>query len=250
MRALLGCLLGAVASACAHSPLAAADLEQVRRVAIIARVGGGAGPHSTVFRDDRRHQAALAQKAIDAAEGDRRLALVLARGTRGDPPGGSKASVSMSRFEIAALLRAELVSRLGDDAPWRDVLDPGTVARALESFLVQEDSSQPPDYLPLRELGADAVVEVLIEDYGLRGEAGVAGAYLVGTARMFRLGGRELYHRRFVSDELRAGLDGVDPFVVARDVERFTERLRQILLAVAVQVAADLRPPGAPPPAP
>jgi hypothetical protein len=116
------------------------------------------------------------------------------------------------------------------------------VARELESDLIQDTSGAVPDLPRLRVLGVDLVLELLVEDYGLRSEKGRAGAYLMGTARLTRLGGGTLYYRRFVCDEVSSGLEGADPIAVARDPTLFARRLEPILGAVARQVAADLGP--------
>jgi hypothetical protein len=124
------------------------------------------------------------------------------------------------------------------------------VARSLESFLVQEVPANVPDYERLRQHEVDTIVEIVVEDYGMRSADGKAGVYLLGFARMFKLDGGEVYHRRFVSDDLKAGLEGLDPFKVARDASLFSARLKQILVGVSDQIAKDLNPPERRPPAP
>jgi hypothetical protein len=250
MRLLVAASFAVFTIGCAHKPLAAEDLDLVRQVAFISRIAEDAGPKSTVFRDDPSYRPKLAPRRIDDQEADRRLALVLAQGTRENRRRGVSASRTMSRFEVADTLRAETLGRLPNEPPWSHVTDPALVARALESFLVQEVPANVPDYERLRQYDVDTIVEFVVEEYGMRSEGGKAGVYLKGSARMFRLDGGELYYRRFVSDDLRAGLEGLDPFQVARDASLFAGRLKQILLGVAEQIARDLNPPERRPPAP
>jgi hypothetical protein len=250
MRFLVAASSLVFVTACAHKPLAGADLDRVHQVAFIARIADEAGPKSTVFRDDSSYRPKLAPRHIDDKEADRRLAVVLAQGTRADAKRGTKETRSMSRFEVADTLRAETLGRLPSESPWREVIDPVLVARSLESFLVQEVPANAPDYERLRAHEVDTIVEIVVEEYGMRSADGKAGVYLLGFARMFRLDGGELYHRRFESDDLKSGLEGIDPFKVARDASIFSARLKQILLGVSEQIAQDLNPPDRRPPAP
>ncbi|MEW5740790.1 MAG: hypothetical protein AB1938_17815 [Myxococcota bacterium] len=240
-------LLGA---GCAHRPLSAGDLDRVRQVAFLARIADEAGPKSTVFRDDSSYRPKLAPRRIDDKEADRRLAVVLASGTKEDPKRGIHATRTMSRFEVADTLRAETLARLPAEPPWNGVVDPVLVARSLESFLVQEVPANAPDYERLRAHEVDTIVEVVVEEYGMRSEDGKAGVYVLGSSRMFRLDGGEVYHRRFVVDDLKAGLEPLDPFKVARNATLFTARLKQALLGIADQLAKDLNPPERRPPTP
>lgn len=250
MRWLVVAVAGLVSSACAHKPLSGGELDRVAQVAFLARIADEAGPKSTVFRDDSSYRPKLAPRRIDDKEADRRLAAVLAQGNKADNKRNIKATRSMSRFEVADTLRAETLGRLPSEAPWSAVVDPVVVARSLESFLVQEVPANAPDYERLRQHEVDTIVEIVVEEFGMRSEGGKAGVYLKGFARMFRLDGGELYHRRFVSDDLKAGLEPLDAFKVARDATLYNARLKQILLGVADQIAKDLNPPDRRPPAP
>ncbi len=231
-----------LAAACAHAPLSPSALDDVKAVAIVVRVADEAGPHATVFRDDVAWKPQLAPKKIEDAEADRRLVSAITNGTfEKDKDGARKLTAhTLTRFELADTLRSQLLDLLPRSHPWAGSVNPADVARALESFLVHEVPAPPPDYHRLLELGVDTVVEIVIEDYGMHADKGRAGLYLVGTARMFRIDGSELYHRKFFSDELTAGLEGLDPFAVARNANLFAERLKNIVTAVAQQVAADL----------
>jgi hypothetical protein len=148
----------------------------------------------------------------------------------------------MSRFEVADTLRAETLARLPKERPWTQAANPADVASALEAFLVEEVPANAPDYRRLKPLGVDWVVEIVVEDFGMRSEDGRAGVYLVGHSRMFRTGGGEAYFRRFFSDEVRAKLEPLEPLTVAKNPTLFRDRLRGMLLAIAEQVAKDLSP--------
>jgi hypothetical protein len=116
------------------------------------------------------------------------------------------------------------------------------VASLLESFLVDEVPANAPDVSRLAPLGVDSVVELVVEDFGLRSSGGKAGIYLYGYARLYRIDGGTLYRRAFFSDELRAGLEPLDPFEVAKKPSLFGSRLRTMLSAIAHQIAQDLSP--------
>lgn len=226
-------------AACAHRQLSADDLNQVERPAFIARIEEEAGPHSTVFREDPSYDAKL--KKLDRKEADRRLADKLANGVR-DPKTGQKIIAAITRFEIADSLRAETLSHLPRTAPWTTVVNPADVASVLESFLVDEVPANAPDYERLKPLGADAIIELVIEDFGMRSEKGRAGIVLSGYARLFMANGHEIYYRRFISDEVKAELEPLDPFAVAKNPSLFRSRLRAMIAVIGKQLAADLTP--------
>lgn len=254
MRHLVALLLAL--AGCAHAPLSADALKGTKSVAFVSRLSEDAGPRSTVFRDDGSYADRL--KGLSPVEADVRLTSTLTKGSYnrkkdkdGKEYGEPELAVqTITRFELADSLRVSTLARLPDAPPWDRVVSPVEVARALESFLVQEARAKEPDYQRLSATGADTVLEIVVEDYGMRSENGVAGAFLVGTARLFRIDGGELYHRHFFSDDLKAGLAPLDPFLVRRDVSLFVERMKQIVAGVAQQVAADLTPEGMPVSAP
>ncbi len=196
------------------------------RPAFISRIEENGGPKSWVFRDDSTYNKKLGR--LDRKEADRRLAVKLAKG--------------MSRFEVAERLRATVVSLLPQERPWTVAVDPVDVARELQSFLVEEVPANAPDYVLLKNLGADAVVEFVVEDYGMRSDDGRAGAYIEGYGRMFLIDGGVLWYRRFRSDGVEAKLPAVDPFRVAKDPVRFRNELGTLIDAVATQFAKDLSP--------
>jgi hypothetical protein len=232
MRSTLG-LLALVATGCAHTPLSAEALDSLERPAFIARIEEGAGPKSVVFRDDApSYQERL--KKLDWREADRRLTLKLEKGTDSER--------SMNRYQVADTLRAHVLAELPRSAPWTRVAPPAQVASLLESFLVDEVPANAPDVTRLAPLMVDSIIEIVVEDYGLRSKGGKAGVYLYGYAQLYRLGGGTLYRRAFFSDELRAGLEGLDPFQVAKRPSIFGQRLKAMLEAIAHQIALDLSP--------
>lgn len=244
MRSLVVLLFAALLG-CAHQPLSAAALDDTKVVAFIARIEDEAGPKSTVFRGDDAYREKL--QRLDDKEGDRRLGNALTVGSYSKAKEGTEPTLevpTISRFELADSLRSTTLAQLPNVAPWTSVIHPVEVARVLESFLVQEVPANAPDYELLAQLGADTVVEIVVEEYGMRSEQGHAGAYVLGFARLFRIHGPELYRRRFVSDDITAGLEHLDPFAVRKNAQLFVARIKQIVAGVAQQVAKDLTPEG------
>ncbi len=236
MRLVLNLVLAlGVAGCAAHLPTPGA-LGATKQVAFIARIEDDAGPRSTVFRGDASYREKL--KRLSDDEADRRLGNALAAGSFNKQ--GELDAPTITRFEFADSMRASTLALLPKVAPWTRVTHPVQVARVLESFLVQEVPANAPDYERLRSLGADSVVEIVIESYGMRSENGVAGVYVLGFARMFRIGGGELYRRAFFSDDLKAGLPHLDPFEARRDAQRFAQRIKQVVAGISAQVAKDL----------
>ena len=220
--------LALLAAGCAHHQLTGADLDRVSSPAFISRIEEGAGPRSTVFRGDDAYAPRL--KRLDPKEADRRMS--------------EKLKLAMSRFEIAERLRARTTSLLPQDQPWTHAVDPVRVAAVLQSFLVDEVPANAPDYQLVRDLGADSVVEFVIEEYGVRSEHGKTGTYLLGYGRMFTLDGRELWRRAFKVDQLLSGVGGMDPFQMAKPEHKELWRgaMESMLDAVAAQFAKDLNP--------
>lgn len=228
LRQLTVVLAGLVVTACAHRPLSGGDLDQVYQPAFISRIEEGAGPKALVFRDDSSYSKKLTR--LEPKEADRRLQVKLAKG--------------MNRFELSETLRAKTLAGLPQEMPWTNLTDQASVARELQSFLVEEVPANPPDYNLLKPLGADAVVEFVIEDYGMRSKGGRAGVYIEGYGRMFRLdSGREMWRRAFRADQVDAGNPHVDPFRVAKEPPMFRAEMSTLLEGVAAQFAKDLTPP-------
>jgi hypothetical protein len=214
---------------CSHVPISGRTVSRMIRPALVARIEEGAGPRSIVFRDDNTYGGKL--KKLDPKEADRRLQVKLAGG--------------VSRFEVSDSLRANTIAYLPQQAPWTNAVHPAEVARALESFLVEEVPANAPDYELLRPLGADSVVEFVIEEYGMRSSGGRAGIYVLGYVRMFFLdGGGNQYFRSFRADEVYSGLPHLDPFAVAKDKNRimFRQHITNAMVRVAELIAKDLNP--------
>ncbi|HEY3588100.1 MAG TPA: hypothetical protein VGK85_13145, partial [Myxococcaceae bacterium] len=113
----------------------------------------------------------------------------------------------------------------------------------LETFLVQEVPGSPPDYSRLKPLGADSVVEFVIEGYGMRTEKGVTQTWVRGTGRMFRLGdGGELWRSDFSGNSADAGLQALDPASLSSNPRPFHEQMAAVLDAVSVRLARQLSP--------
>jgi hypothetical protein len=226
---------------CAHQPLSGSNLDRASRPAFVSRIEENAGPRSLVFRDDGSYGGKL--KKLEPKEADRRLQLKLDRGVLEKDSKEGQIIPSITRFEVADQLRSSTLELLPRERPWLNVINPASVASALESFLVEEVPANAPDYELLKPLGADAVIEIVVEEYGMRSEAGRAGTYVVGYGRMFFLeGGGNVWYRSFRADEVDAKQPHVDPFKVAKNPGIFREHLTVLLKAVAEQFAKDLQP--------
>ncbi len=225
-NAFLG-LLAFLLVGCSSRRLAGSDLDQVRRPAFLSRIELRAGPHSHVFQDDGSYRDKL--KTLKPAEADERLE--------------RKLTSSMTRFELSERLRVATFRQLPREEPWVSTVDPARVASVLESFLVEEVPALAPDYDLLKTLRVDAVVEFVIQDYGMRSARGKAGAYLKGYARMFRLEGRsELWRQSFHLDEIDGGVEHLDPFKVGKDPALFRDRMTDLVDVLASRFAEELTP--------
>ncbi len=212
---------------CASQRLSGASLDRVARPAFISRIEEQAGPKSLVFREDDAYGDKL--KKLEPKEADRRLQVKLAN--------------AVTRFEISERLRVNTFSQLPRERPWTSTLDPARVATVLESFLVEEVPANAPDYDLLAPLGADAVVEFVIQDYGMRSDDGRAGAYIKGYGRMFMLDGRsEVWRRPFEVDQVAAGTEHLDPFQVGKTPELFRQAILTMLDEVSARFVQDLSP--------
>ncbi|RKH57004.1 hypothetical protein D7W81_32395 [Corallococcus aberystwythensis] len=180
-----------------------------------------------MFQEDSAYSDKL--KKLEPKEADRRLTVKLQQ--------------AVTRFELSERLRVTTLSRLPEEAPWTDAVDPARVASALESFLVEEVPANAPDYDLMGPLGADTVVEFVIQDYGMRSDDGRAGAYLKGYGRMFRVDGRsELWRRPFDLDAVEQGAPHLDPFKVGKEPELFRLAMTDLLDKVADMFVKDLTP--------
>lgn len=207
---LLTLTVGALLPGCAHRPLSADGLQKVQTPAFVSRV---------------LTEAEVRVSGVDRAATQQVTEVLRAR---------------VGRFEVAERLRAFTTARLPPAPPWTNAVPPAQVAGLLQSFLVEEASRRPPDYAPLREAGADAVVELIVESYGLRGSSAKSGVVLEGYARLKTLSGRTLYRRNFRADALASGLAPLDARLVAQSPDLFRNQLNRLLEGVAAQVAQDL----------
>ncbi|MDQ3263063.1 MAG: hypothetical protein M3Y59_05300 [Myxococcota bacterium] len=215
-----------LALACGHRRLSGSELDRVQRPAFISRIEDDAGPRALVFREDGAYGGKL--KKLDAKEADRRLAVKLQRG--------------LTRFELSDRLRATTLSGLPAESPWTHAVDPASVATVLESFLVEEVPANPPDYELLRPLGADAVVEFVISEYGMHSRNGRAGAYFKGYARMFFLDGAEAWRHPIDEDELELSTPHLDPFAVGKTPELYRARMVALVDRLAKRFVSELSP--------
>jgi len=220
-------LLLILLSACTSSRLSGANLDRVVQPAFVSRIEDGAGPKSLVFREDGSYSEKL--KKLEPKEADRRLQ--------------AKLAAAVTRFEISERLRVNTINQLPRERPWTNIIDPARVATALESFLVEEVPANAPDYDLLVPLGADAIVEFVVQDYGMRSEKGRAGAYIKGYGRMFWLDGRtEVWRRAFDADQLQLGDEHLDPFRVGKNPELFQRAMSSLVDEVSAQFTEDLTP--------
>jgi hypothetical protein len=220
-------LLVLLTAGCASQRLAGADLDRVARPAFISRIELDAGPRSLVFREDGAYKDKL--KKLEPKEADRRLQ--------------AKLTAAVTRFEVSERLRVNTFRQLPPERPWVNTLDPARVATILESFLVEEVPANAPDYDLLSRLGADTVVEFVIQDYGMRSDEGRAGAYIRGYARMFKLNGRtELWRHPFQVDRVAEGAEHLDPFKVGKEPALFRQQITELLDVLAERFAQDLTP--------
>jgi hypothetical protein len=229
MRSLLPIALCALVSSCAYQPLSSASLDRAVRPAFISRIEDGAGPRAKVFRDDGAY--ALKLKKLDAKEADRRLQVKLQRG--------------ITRFEIAERLRVLTFAGLPQERPWVSTIEAAQVATLLQSFLVEEVPANPPEYDALKRLGADSVVEIVVEEYGMRSKAGKAGSYIKGYARMFLLRNshEEIFRSAFLADALDSGAKHLDPFVVGQDQDIYRRQMQELIDGISKKLAVQLSPP-------
>jgi hypothetical protein len=220
--------LTVVVSGCAHQALHARELDRLRKPAFISRIEDDAGPRARVFREDSSYHGKL--RGLDSVEADRRLKVKLAKG--------------LTRFQLADRLRAATVARIGNDHPWTNTVDPTLVAKALQTYLVEEVPGDAPDYDLLRQYNADAIVEFVIQDYGMRSSNGHAGAYVRGFARLFLMDGTQLWRMGFDKDDLDLKSPHLDPLAVGQEPRLFSDQMANLVDQISQEVAKELNPPG------
>ena len=161
------CLAVLATCGCSHTQLTGAELDRVQRPAYVGRLADGAGP-----------------KAQGVGTSEAQLVVAM--------------NAAIGKFEVSERLRSQLAVALRGQAPWSNAVPASQVASALETFLVERDPPVPPEYSRLKPTGADAVLEVVVEDYGLKAQGTVAQTYLRGYARLFLLAdGSEVWRGPF-----------------------------------------------------
>ena len=227
VRAFWTVLLSFLAVGCASQRLSGGNLDRVTRPAFISRIDDEAGPRSLVFREDGSYREKL--KKLDPKEADRRLQ--------------AKLESSVTRFELSERLRVNTLKQLPEERPWTEAVNPARIATLLESYLVEEVPANEPDYELLVPLGVDAVVEFVVQEYGMRSRDGRAGPYIQGFGRMFWLKGRqEVWRRPFRVDAVSEGEATLDPFKVGKEPRLYRDALTQLLDGISTQFAQDLTP--------
>ena len=209
------CLAALATSACSHTQLTAPELDRVQRPAYVGRLDDGAGPRAQGLADTPPSEGQLLT-AMNAAIG---------------------------KFEVSERIRSQLAVALRPDKPWSNAVPASKVASALETFLVERDPPLPPDYSRLKPTGADAVLEVVVQEYGLRAEGSAAQSYLRGYARLFLLGdGTELWRSEFQRSGAAQGLAPLKVAGLESDAGPYGEQLRVLLDASALDLAQQLSP--------
>jgi hypothetical protein len=210
-RRPLALVLFAVAG-CSHTQLSGEDLDRVHRPAYVGRVSDGAGPK---------------------AQGPNEAQQVTSMNS------------AIGRFEMSERLRTQVAGGLRGEKPWSNAVPAAQVASALELFLVERVPPVPPDYARLKPLGADAVVELVIEDYGVQPEGSGSRTYVKGYGRMFLLSdGSELWRAPFDRSSAGAGLPALDASALASDPGPYGAQMRALLDGAARALVSELTPPG------
>ncbi len=199
---------------CSHTQLTGAELDRVQRPAYVGRLADGAGP-----------------KAQGVGTSEAQLVTAM--------------NAAIGKFEVSERLRSQLAVALRGQAPWSNAVPASQVASALETFLVERDPPVPPDYNRLKPTGADAVLEVVVEDYGLKAQGTVAQTYLRGYTRLFLLAdGTEVWRGDFERSGTGQGLRLLDVAGLASNASPYGDQLRALLDATALELGRQLSPTG------
>lgn len=218
MKLLTLCFAALLAVGCSHAQLSGAELDRVQRPAYVGRVAEGAGPKA---------------QAVAAATGISEVQLLAAM------------NAAIGKFEVSERLRSQVAVALKSEKPWSNAVPASQVASVLETFLVERVPAVPPDYNRLKPTGADAVVELVVEEYGLQPQGNKSQTYLRGSARMFLLAdGSELWKTEFQRSGETQGLPPLDASALQPTATAYGDQLRTLLDATAVALARELTPPG------
>jgi hypothetical protein len=207
-----------LALGCTHAQLTGADLDRVQRPAYVGRLAEGAGPKAEGIPGVPDASVAQLTASMNAAIG---------------------------KFEVSERLRSQLAVALKSEKPWSNAVPASQVASVLETFLVERVPAVPPDYSRLKPTGADAVVELVVEEFGLRPQGAKAQTFLRGSARMFLLAdGSELWRTEFQRSGEVQGLPPLDGAALVSNAGPYGDQLRTLLDATAAALAQELTPPG------
>ena len=210
----------ALLAGCAHSQLTEGSLTDVQRLAVVVR----AMPGPVVSVATRNAAENKAFPTLAPAESDKRLREALAK--------------QVTVFEIEERLRATLMARLPQVAPWSTAMAAAEVATALQSLLVI-DRTQPLDHDALRAAGADAVLELNVSEWGVKHE-GKTGLYLEGTGRLYRLPGKSGVWANSLDLDLAADPESDAADVVALRSGGFREATIALIEKLSVRLAGQL----------
>lgn len=211
------CLAVLCALGCSHAQLSGADLDRVQRPAYVGRVAEGAGP-----------------KAQGAGGAD-----------ASNAPLSTAMNAAIGKFEVSERLRSQVAVALKAEKPWSNAVPASQVASLLETFLVERVPAVPPDYNRLKPTGADAVVELVVEEYGVRPQGAQSQTFVRGYGRMFLLAdGSELWRGEFQRSGESQGLPPLDASSLQSSATAYGDQLRTLLDASAAALAQELTPPG------
>lgn len=211
------CLAVLCALGCSHAQLSGADLDRVQRPAYVGRVAEGAGP-----------------KAQGAGGAD-----------VSNAPLSTAMNAAIGKFEVSERLRSQVAVALKAEKPWSNAVPASQVASLLETFLVERVPAVPPDYNRLKPTGADAVVELVVEEYGVRPQGAQSQTFVRGYGRMFLLAdGSELWRGEFQRSGESQGLPPLDASSLQSSATAYGDQMRTLLDASAAALAQELTPPG------
>ena len=192
-------------------------MDRVQRPAYVGRVAEGAGPKLPGVAGTDASDAQLAA-SMNAAIG---------------------------KFEVSERLRSQVAVALKAEKPWSNAVPASQVASVLETFLVERVPAVPPDYNLLKPTGADAVVELVVVEYGVRPQGAQSQAFVRGFGRMFLLAdGSELWRGEFQRSGETQGLPPLDASAFQSSATAYGDQLRTLLDASAAALAQELTPPG------
>ncbi len=209
----LTCLAALGICACSHTTqLSSPELDHVQRPAYVGRLAEGAGP-----------------KAQGVSQSETELLAAM--------------NAAIGKFEVSERIRSQLAVALHTEKPWSNAVPASQVASALETFLVEREPPVPPDYNRLKPTGAHAVLEVVVEEFGLRQEGTTAQSYLRGYARLFLLAdGTELWRAEFQRSGGSQGLRPLATTGLSSNAGPYGDQLRALLDASALALAYQLSP--------